>query len=259
MSRGKKLYALILTGHAVIGAHLHPWVTPPEIEDISARNSYPGNLPESLERAKLETLVTAITRTFGERPHIYLAGRYGVGPNTPTILTELGFTIDVSTCVPLDSSEDGGPDYSACSNEPFWLGSGRALLGIPCTGAFIGWAPTRRALHRVATHPSIALLRLPGVLARLRVVDRLALTPEGFTLDELRRLTRALLASGVRSFVFYFHSPSVLPGCTPYVRNEDELTGFQQTCDRFLEFFRRELGGKMATLGEIRAVCEGAS
>jgi hypothetical protein len=39
----------------------------------------------------------------------------------------------------------------------------------------------------------------PAILARVRVLDRLALSPEGMTLDELRRLTRALLADGLRT------------------------------------------------------------
>jgi hypothetical protein len=33
------------TGRALIGAHLHPWVSPPHVEELNARNSYPGNLP----------------------------------------------------------------------------------------------------------------------------------------------------------------------------------------------------------------------
>src|SRR5882757_4861910 len=33
-----------------IGAHLHPWVSPPYEGDIDAFHSYPGNLPAALER-----------------------------------------------------------------------------------------------------------------------------------------------------------------------------------------------------------------
>jgi len=32
-------------GRCEIGAHLHPWVSPPFDEEVNARNSYPGNLP----------------------------------------------------------------------------------------------------------------------------------------------------------------------------------------------------------------------
>ena len=37
-------------GRAEIGAHLHPWVTPPHHEAVTAQNSYQCNLPPKLER-----------------------------------------------------------------------------------------------------------------------------------------------------------------------------------------------------------------
>src|SRR5688500_2908368 len=37
------------SGRCLIGAHLHPWVNPPFDEQVSRRNSFPGNLPASLE------------------------------------------------------------------------------------------------------------------------------------------------------------------------------------------------------------------
>src|SRR5579864_5174288 len=63
-----------------IGAHLHPWVNPPFSEELSARNTYPGNLSPALERDKLARLTEAIENNFGKRPRVYRAGRYGIGP-----------------------------------------------------------------------------------------------------------------------------------------------------------------------------------
>ncbi|WP_150007253.1 hypothetical protein [Iodidimonas nitroreducens] len=51
-------------GQAVIGAHLHPWVSPPFDEEVSRQNSYPGNLPKSLEYEKLRQLTALIERVF---------------------------------------------------------------------------------------------------------------------------------------------------------------------------------------------------
>src|SRR5688500_1073001 len=62
------LRALKESGKAEIGAHLHPWVTPPHVEEVSARNSYHCNLPPQLERAKIEALTAAIAQAFHERP-----------------------------------------------------------------------------------------------------------------------------------------------------------------------------------------------
>ena len=110
----------------------------------SARNSYPGNLPRELEREKLARLTDRITERFGTRPTVYLAGRYGLGPNTATILEELGYEVDLSPCVPMDFTADGGPDYSGATNHPYWFGEGRRLLGLPCSGDFVGWMPGNR-------------------------------------------------------------------------------------------------------------------
>jgi hypothetical protein len=63
------------SGRALIGAHLHPWVSPPHVEEVNARNSYPGNLPRELEAEKLRLLTAKIIDSFGTQPITYLAGR----------------------------------------------------------------------------------------------------------------------------------------------------------------------------------------
>lgn len=241
-------------GRALIGSHLHPWVCPPHAEDICARNSYPGNLPRQLELEKLALLTDRIAASFGTRPVVYLAGRYGFGPNTGEVLEELGYEVDVSTIVPMDFSADGGPDYSFCTNHPFWFGDHRRLLAISCTGDFVGWLPpaARRFAHRLAAHPNVAWARLPGILSRIGAVERIALSPEGNTNAEMRRLTRSLVRQGFRIFVFSFHSPSVQPGFTSYVRDERELGTFLGNCREYFEFFMEELGGLAMTPLEIK-------
>ncbi len=244
-------------GRAVIGAHLHPWVSPPHVEALNFFNSYPGNLPCDLEREKLTQLTERIAARFGVRPTVYLAGRYGFGPNTAALLEDLGYEVDVSAIVPLDFSGDGGPDYSGYTNHPYWFGRRRRLLGLPCTGDFVGWLPGgKRRLHWLASRPLGERLRLRGVLARLRAVERMSLTPEGHTNAELRRLTRSLLRRGFRTFVFSFHSPSIQPGCTPYVRDAHELRTFLDNCRDYFTFFLKELNGVARTPLQIRADLE---
>ncbi len=240
------------TGRAEVGAHLHPWVTPPFDESLTVRNSFPGNLPAALERAKLVATVTAIEANVGVRPRIYKAGRYGFGPNTAAILTELGFAIDTSFSPPFDWSDEGGPDYSARTAEPFWFGApGESLLELPATGAFVGFLGGWSApIHRLANRRAFRGFRAAAVLSRIRAVDRLFLSPEGFSLEELQRLTRSLLQSGTRVFTFSLHSPSLKPGCTPYVDTERELDRFLDRCRRYFEFFVEEIRGAFCTPGE---------
>jgi len=240
-------------GRCVLGAHLHPWVTPPFEEEVCVSNSFPGNLDPRLEAEKLDVLLERMEGAFGKRPDVYQAGRYGFGPNTTEILRQRGFVIDLSATPPFDFGEQNGPDFSAVPPDPFWLDRPGGLLEIPMSGAYVGYV--RRGSHRLyrtITSPTLRWARLPGILARLRAVERMRLTPEGLSLDDLRRLTRALLDRGTQVLAFSYHAPSLKPGCTPYVRSEAELERFQDCCRRFFEYVLGELGGVTMTPTEFR-------
>jgi hypothetical protein len=239
-------------GHCRIGAHLHPWVNPPHTEPVNAYNSYPGNLPVALEREKLETLTAAIAKSFGGRPVVYKAGRYGVGPATARILEELGYVIDVSV-VPFTSfTSDGGPDFSAAGFHPSWFGSKGGLLEIPLSCGFHGQLRSLGPAIFPRLSSDLGMrLRLPGILARSGLLERIRLTPEGIDLAANIRLARSLYDQGCRVFSFTYHSPSLVPGMTPYVRSERELSTFLRTMDSFFTFFKKELGGRPSEPLEI--------
>ena len=233
---------------ALIGAHLHPWVSPPFDEELNARNSYPGNLPRALEQEKLSLLTDKITAAFGTPPRTYLAGRYGFGPHTGEILEDLGYEVDISAAASIDYSADGGPDYSEYTSEPYWIGNSHRLLGLPGSGGYVGLLRAGATpLYRRLTSPTLRRARISGAVARLRLLERIRLSPEDYSEPEMRRLTKTLLADGVRVFVFSFHSPSVMPGGTPYVRTDADLQRFLDKCRRYFDFFMRELGGTTMT------------
>jgi hypothetical protein len=241
------------SGACEVGAHLHPWDAPPFIEEITDRNSYPGNLAPEVEREKLVRLTAAIVQNIGVHPRIYKAGRYGIGLMTPRILAELGYEIDASVLSCTDLRRDLGPDFSKCPAHPYWFDTDPALLEIPMsvgyTGLLAGFSVIARTL---TTHPFLKMLHLPGVLAYLNLLDRVVLTPEGITLKEQYRLTRAMLRQGYRVFSFTFHSPSLVPGNTPYVRNSAQMQLFLERIEQYIEFFVGEVGGCAVTPFEIK-------
>ncbi|MFT7671369.1 MAG: hypothetical protein ACI8X5_004087 [Planctomycetota bacterium] len=244
------LQEYVAEGRAAVGAHLHPWVSPPFDEEVNAYNSYPGNLSEDLERSKLAFLTKTIEEHFGSRPTIYKAGRYGFGPNTGRVLENLGYQVDLSPCAGFDLTWDGGPDWSEFPHNPYRFGESGQLVGFPTTGAYVGWLSSLApGLYRAAQKPPLRWGRAPGILSRLGALDRLLLSPEGYTLEHMKRLTRALLARGPQVLTLSFHSPSVVPGHTSYVRSESELKEFMASCRQYFEFFLGELGG--ATMGAL--------
>lgn len=241
------------SGRGVIGAHLHPWVNPPHEETVCALNSYPGNLPPELEAAKLRALTEAIAENFGRRPVIYKAGRYGVGPNTARILEENGYEVDASVAPAMDYRGQGGPDFSSYVAQPYWFGEKRQLLEIPLTGGFVGpLARLGRVTYRLAGRPVFSALRVLGILSRARLLNRLRLSPEGRAAGEHVKLTQALLKAGVRTFTWTFHSPSVAPGYTPYVRSQEALARFLDSFKQYFDYFLGELNGVTMTPLELK-------
>jgi len=244
-------------GACEIGAHLQPWDNPPLVEPATDQNSYPGNLPFELERDKLVQLTRAIEQNIGVRPRIYKAGRYGVGRATARILAELGYEIDVSVVAGTDLTCKFGPDFSRCRASPYWFGTDPALLEIPLSIGYTGLlADTGNLAYTLTMNERLKALHVPGILARLGVIERITLTPEGISFEEQRRLTRALLRRGNRVFSFTYHSPSLAPGNTPYVRNEADLCAFLQRIEEYLRFFTEEIGGQAATPFEVKAQAE---
>jgi hypothetical protein len=249
---GDVLRDAIAGGRAEIGVQLHPWVSPPHEEEVNQHNSYAGNLPEPLERAKFETLRAAIARNFGTAPLIYRAGRYGVGPNTTGILADNGIAIDTSVRARFDYSASGGPCFRNHPLYPYWLDRQAGLLELPLTSVY--WGPLRQVGGWL--YPQLwRVPRLRGVLARIGLLERIPLTPEGVTLEEAIRAIDIAVDDGLPVLVFSFHSPSLAAGFTPYVRTEADLDAFYDWW-RGVFAYLRQRGVAPSSVADIMASVE---
>lgn len=244
--RSIELIGPLLTQGTAVGTQLHPWVNPPFDEALTPGNSFAGNLPRALEAAKLTALTEAIATAFGTRPLAYRAGRYGLGPASFDLLAELGYRLDSSMRPGFDYAAEGGPDFSALGNHAFTVGG---IVELPLTTVFTGAARSGgMKLYRAAA-------RIPkgrAVLARSGLLQRIPLTPEGIPVREALEAIRVALGEGVRVLSFAFHSPSLAPGHTPYVRDDAELRAFWHWWDRVLTELDR-LGATPAGLDEVLA------
>lgn len=235
-------------GRADVGVQLHPWVNPPYDEEPSVANSYASNLPPELERAKLTALYHLISKRFGVNPQIYRAGRYGAGQNTRRILMDLGLSIDTSVRSLFDYSGQGGPNYSECPLEPYWIEHGR-LIELPLTTVFKGLL---RAGGKRLFSTAFEAMASRGLLARTGMLERIALTPEGIPADKALKAIDIALDLGVPILNFSFHSPSLAVGNTPYVRSEAELEGLYSWWERVFAHLA-SLDIKPTHVDEIRA------
>lgn len=217
-------------GQCEIGAQLHPWVNPPFDEPVNARNSYTANLPLALQRAKLMALRDAITDSFGVAPTSYRAGRYGIGPHSAGILADLGFRCDTSVRSGFDYRMGHGPDFRRAPLHPWWVGHGdQAILEVPVTTVFDGLLRKmgQGLYHHVAKPNSLS----GSALARLGLIERIALSPEGIPAERACMGVDLAMDLGLPLLNFSFHSPSLQPGNTPYVRDAADLATFYRWWD----------------------------
>lgn len=234
-------------GRSEIGAQLHSWVTPPYQEVVDSFTSHAGNLPIALETAKLDMLTDAIAASFGTRPRIFRSGRYGLGPSSLSLLASRGYRIDSSMRALHDYGATGGMDFSEIDAHGFRRDD---MVELPLTSVYTG------LLRKGGTELYRRAGRWPhgrGVLARAGLLNRIPLTPEGVGIgDALAAIDRAL-ADGVRLLTFSFHSPTLEPGHTPYVRDARDRAAFDRWWDAVFDRLARH-GVEATTIDEVLAV-----
>lgn len=231
-------------GGCEIGAHLHPWTNPPFEEVVSVKNSFQGNLPLDLESRKLAILLEEIRTNLRLMPRFFKAGRYGVGPNTMQLIADQGVLVDFSIMPGRNLSLQGGPDFRDFSATQYSLFGGR-LVSMPMTRGPIGLLSSRFGrLSRYLESHTVRSMRIPGMLARLGLLETVTLTPEGVPAAKQIALIQTMISQRRRCFVLHYHSPSLAAGFTPYAQTQEGADKIVRRLDAVCRFFFNDLGGK---------------
>jgi glycosyltransferase involved in cell wall biosynthesis len=258
---GTILRGLAEGGRAELGAHLHPWNTPPLDEPLVPRNSMTKNLPRALQRAKVAVLTRELTELIGTAPSCFRAGRYGLGRETTQVLIELGYRVD-SSVTPWVSWEavDEGPDFIGApvtiyaldgTTDPREAVPAGPLLEVPLSCGFLRqpferWSVVYDALTGTWGRP----LRLAGVAARLGLIRRVVLSPEISSAGDMLRLARHLVSHGVSHLHLSLHSPTLRPGLSPYAQSRRDVDRLYGRLDRFIHGLANIADIRFGTVGE---------
>jgi hypothetical protein len=242
------LRSILAAGRCEIGAHCHPWNTPPFATSRDAvKDSMLCNLPTDLQREKMRRLHEAIESGFDNQPVSFRCGRWGFGSDVARHLVDLGYRVDSSVTPYMDWTTDCGPDFSTIPPWPFRFGAEstlrvpltRPLLEVPVTIGFLqsNFALSNAILRAVQRRP-IDRFRLTGVLNHLGAVTKVWLSPEVSTAAEMIALTKRMLRKNYRVLNLTFHSPSLQAGLTPFVRSRSDEDRFFRCLRDYLTFAR---------------------
>ncbi len=199
---------------AEIGAHLHPWNTPPFNELPDPEPIATAKLPLALVGAKLKSLVDCLTEGFQEPPRSFRMGRFDWSPGLLKLLPDCGLRVD-SSMVPLTFKGEGFQNFLT-PTDPFWLEApdspGSGLLEAPVTMVPV-LKGSAKAVHYLAG-------LLPGkageaLLSRYRFVGAAGIHPAWFPQFSMRLAARLHRRRGGRVLILFLHSSELLPGGSP--------------------------------------------
>ena len=247
---------VLRTGKAEIGVHLHPWNTPPfASEEVNSEyHSRLHNLPPDIQKKKLTALTEAIEKHMGKRPTSFRAGRFSFNSHTIEILDELGYRVD-SSFAPFMHWEG---NYQ--KERPLWYpyrvpsnhrvetsAQNPGLWEIPATIGF-NRSPFElcSSLYEHLGKGLLRVFRLRGVLKHLHLLKKIGLSPEWSNHKDMLELSRVFVRKGVPILNLFFHSTSLLPGLSPFVRSEEDLEKFYENLENYF--------GRLNTAYDVTAI-----
>jgi hypothetical protein len=251
-------------GRCEIGAHLHPWNTPPLPHGPELQAMRATQIPVDAMRAKLRTLTDTLEQVFGQRPRSHRAGRFGLNGVCLQALEDLGYAVDSSVVPGVSMRGEGGEDFIEAPTTPYFpdrMDPRRpgdcAVYEVPVsTGLTLALRPGLRRLY----------LRLPrwtrvrGLLSRdgLGLVDQHWLYPTLVNEASLIRLADVLIDDGVPVLNVFMHSSELQAGASIYSRSADDVTAVLVRMRRLFEHVIRKYQGRGCTLLQFRNSMVGA-
>ncbi len=250
------------SGKCEIGAHLHPWNTPPLTEVINERNSMLKNLCYELQISKLKVLTDKIESTFGRKPQSFRAGRWGLGLNTVKALIACGYMIDSSVTPSISWANSGdGPEYPDVKTEPYLMtvndDSGNknihnSILEVPATIGFNRWPfEFWQKIYLWMQKDVLKPLRPTGIMHHTGLLRKIWLSPEISSAHDMITLSKILIKNGTKFLNLSFHSTTLQPGKSPFVSNDEELVQFYAKIEKLLKYLNSASKLNSLTLSEV--------
>ena len=236
-------------GSCEIGSHCHPWNTPPISSANQPTCTMLCDLSPELIQVKMHSLHQAIVNGFRVSPICFRAGRWGFNSKVAEVISEMGYQIDTSITPFINWSEYGGPDFTDANHHAYRFDprdvndmtrKGKLIEIPPTIGFFQKRFNLCRYIMKKMRGDWSSRLHVPGILDRLHLLNLRWLSPELSTGPEMIRLSRTFVNAGCQYLNFTFHSTSLLPGKSPFVRDESQLSRFLSAIELFLSYAKEQ-------------------
>jgi hypothetical protein len=234
-----------------LGAHLHPWNTPP-LQTLPFPEPAPSELmPQELLDAKMNTLLETF-RAAECSPVSFRMGRFNIGPKVLSILERSGFRVDGSIA-PMRRYY-GGPERLDGLVDPYFPDRGNP------------YRPGDSSILEVPMTIVPVVKGLGSMLERLSKGSRLGSYASWFAMNlgslpaqpawtGLRRLKAAVRLHRVRGgtvLSVFFHSSELMPGGYPGHDTADDVRAFLDKLRGFFSWLRGQVGVESMTFAELR-------
>jgi len=216
-------------GKCEIGAHCHPWNTPPIEEERNEKNSMLCNLPQSLQYRKIKTLRDKIKENFGINPISFRAGRWGFNDSVSKNLIKLNFKIDTSVTPFINWEIYFGPNFSEASPFPFKLKFNNSfhtdlneeIIEIPVTIGFLrkNFSLSNRVLNGIKKS-YLRHFSIIGLLSTMKLINLVWLSPELNNGKDMIKLSRVMMQKHYKIINMTFHSSSLKEGLNQFVKKK---------------------------------------
>jgi len=245
------LLKLTESWHGEIGAHLHPWNTPP-IRPLPHPAPVPSELiPRELLAEKLANLLKAIN-DLGTRPRSFRMGRFNIGPKIFSLLGPAGIRVD-SSMAPMRSYY-GGPDHLFVGADPYFpdpadprRAGDAEILEVPITIVPLSrWLG--RALHVAQERAWMSSTRISWLAMNLA---SLAAQPAWTGLGMLKSAVMLHRLRRGKVLTIFFHSSELMPGGYPHHSAPRHVDAFLDRLRGFLSWLHKSMKIESLTLSEL--------
>ncbi len=234
-----------------IGAHLHPWNTPPLAASSKGKLVSSETISREILTAKLKTLIDAVS-AMGVDPHSFRMGRFNMGPKMFSILEETQIRVDSS--IAPTRRQFGGPAHLLAPADPYFPdpadpsspGESR-ILEVPLT-----IVPLIPKLGASLERLEMAHLLPPSWVSWFfKYLGSIPVQPAWTGLSRLKAGTNLHRRRGGSVVTIFFHSSELMPAGSPHHPTEAHVKGFLDRLSRFFSWLYREMSIESLTLSEL--------